>query len=147
MTVLRVAKSTDAGIVGGILSEFVDTTAWMPRLHTRAEELESAALMIDLGWVTIAETNGEAVGFMALNGSELNALYVAQTARGQGVGAALLQQAQATAQTIIVWTFQANTGAQRFYQRHEFGEISRSDGSSNDEGLSDVCLIWHRKDS
>ena len=51
---LRPANSMDAGAVGAILFEFIDTTAWMPRVHTRAEDLAHAARMIELGWVTVA---------------------------------------------------------------------------------------------
>ena len=53
---LRPATPTDAGAVGAILSEFVDDTAWMPRIHTRAEDLAHAGDLITRGWVTVAET-------------------------------------------------------------------------------------------
>ena len=55
MTVLRRAGPGDAGAVGMILSEFVDTTSWMPRIHSRAQDLAHASDMIALGWVTLAD--------------------------------------------------------------------------------------------
>jgi GNAT superfamily N-acetyltransferase len=137
----------DAGAVGAILSEFVDTTPWMPRVHTRAEDLAHAARMIDFGWVTVAEQGDQIVGFLARNGVELNALYVARTARNDGVGSAFVARAQAVIEHLDVWTFQANAGAQRFYLRHGFTEMSRTDGAENDEKLPDIRLVWHRKDS
>lgn len=147
MTTLRLATSLDAGAVGAILSEFVDTTPWMPRIHTRAEDLAHAARMIDLGWVTVAEQGNQVVGFMARDGIELNALYVAQTTQNDGVGSALLAYAQAAVEHLDLWTFQANAGAQRFYLRHGFTEALRTDGASNDEKLPDIQLVWHRKDT
>ena len=147
MTTLRLATSLDAGAVGAILSEFVDTTPWMPRIHTRAEDLAHAARMIEFGWVTVAQHGDQVVGFMARDSVELNALYVAQIAQNDGVGAALLAQAQAAVEHLDLWTFQANTGAQRFYLRHGFSEVLRTDGANNDEKLPDIQLVWHRKDT
>ena len=61
MTRLRPARSTDAGAVGAILSEFAATTEWMPKLHTGAEDIAHAGALIDRGWVTVAEMDGVVV--------------------------------------------------------------------------------------
>ncbi len=145
MTLLRVARDMDAGAVGAILSEFIDTTPWMPRIHTRAQDLAHAARMIGFGWVSLADHQGDVLGFMARNGEEIDALYVTQKARGQGVGTALLQHAQAMSPRLELWTFQENTGAQRFYERHGFTETRRTDGTDNDEGLPDILYEWLRE--
>ena len=134
----------DAGTVGAILSEFVDATAWMPRIHSRAQDIAHAARMIDLGRVHVAEQEGAIVGFYALNGEDLDALYVAAANRGQGVGAALLRHAQDAVDRLALWTFQANSGAQRFYLRQGFAEMQRTDGSGNDEKLPDIKYVWKR---
>lgn len=145
MTALRMARDLDAGAVGAILSEFVDTSDWMPRIHTRAEDIAHAARMIDLGRVHVAEDNGKVVGFCARNGDDLDALYVASEKRGQGVGAALLRHAQTVVDRLELWTFQGNEGAQRFYLRHGFVELQRTDGSGNDERLPDIQYEWQRE--
>ncbi|NOR32000.1 MAG: GNAT family N-acetyltransferase [Sulfitobacter sp.] len=139
------ARDLDAGAVGAILSEFVDTSDWMPRIHTRAEDIAHASRMIDLGRVHVAEDNGKVVGFCARNGDDLDALYVASEKRGQGVGAALLRHAQTVVNRLELWTFQANEGAQRFYLRHGFVELQRTDGSGNDERLPDIQYEWQRE--
>jgi GNAT superfamily N-acetyltransferase len=139
------ARDLDAGAVGAILSEFVDTSDWMPRIHTRAEDIAHAARMIDLGRVHVAEDNGKVVGFCARNGDDLDALYVASEKRGQGVGASLLRRAQTVVNRLELWTFQANEGAQRFYLRHGFVELQRTDGSGNDERLPDIQYEWQRE--
>ena len=145
MTVLRAAGPSDAGAVGMILSEFVDKTPWMPRIHSRAQDLAHASDMIALGWVTLAEDAGNVAAFAARNAHELNALYVAQHARGKGIGAALLREAQAHVPMLVLWTFQANVGAQRFYLRHGFHEVGRTDGARNDERLPDIRFEWQRE--
>nr|WP_254702641.1 GNAT family N-acetyltransferase [Sulfitobacter sp. THAF37] len=142
---MRPARPMDAGAVGMILSEFVDTTPWMPRIHSRAQDLAHAGDLIELGWVTLAEDDRDVIGFAARNKAELHALYVARHARGQGVGSDLLRQAQAAAPSLTLWTFQANTGAQRFYLRHGFSETLRTDGARNDEGLPDIRYDWRQE--
>lgn len=149
---IRPAHPTDAGAVAAILSQFIDTTDWMPRLYTRAEELSFAGTMVDRGWVHVAEPEGPGAGiagFVALHAGFIHALYVAQHRRGQGVGQDLLDHAKAAANRLELHTFQANTGALRFYARAGFHEVGRGDGrgqgSVNDEGLPDVRLIWERK--
>lgn len=141
---LRPARSTDAGRTGAILSAFIDETPWLPRLHSRAEDLSFAADMIDRGWVTVAEAAGCVVGFAAREGGYVHALYVEARTRGQGCGAALLRAMQAEVDALSLWTFQANTEAQRFYTRHGFAAGARSDGAHNDEGLPDICMTWER---
>ena len=140
---LRPARSTDAGKVGAILSEFIDTTDWMPRIHTRAEDIGFCAMMIDRGWVTVVERDG-ITGFLAQNGDEVNCLYVANSARGQGIGKSLLDYAKEDRDQLELWTFQANEGARRFYAREGFTETEHSDGQRNDEKLPDVKLVWER---
>ncbi|MDP5335113.1 MAG: GNAT family N-acetyltransferase [Paracoccaceae bacterium] len=148
---MRRAQPTDAGAVAAILSQFIDTTDWMPRLYSRAEELSFAGTMVDRGWVIVAEPADQGsgiVGFMALDAGFIHALYVAQECRGQGVGQRLLDAAKAHEARLELNTFQANAGAQRFYARAGFREVGRGDGrgqgSVNDEGLPDIRLIWER---
>ena len=143
--ILRAARSTDAGSVGAILSEFTDTTRWMPGLHSRAEDIAYAGAMIDRGWVTVAEDDAGIAGFSALDGAEVVSLYVASRARGHGVGTQLLGALKAQSDTLTLWTFQANTGAQRFYARHGFVEVERTDGRRNEEHLPDIRYDWKRE--
>lgn len=142
---LRPAQPTDAGTVGAILSAFIDETPWMPRLHSRAEDIGFAGHMIEQGWVTVAEEAGAVTGFLARNADDIHALYVAPAVRGQGCGTALLGAAQSQTEALTLWTFQANIRAQAFYRTHGFVEVERTDGSGNDEGLPDIRLIWQRE--
>lgn len=143
--VIRMAGPTDAGAVGGILSEFIDTTPWMPRIHTRAQDLQHAGYMIAQGWVQVVEAGGAVVGFLSRDGAKVHALYVAAHARGQSHGSALLKAAQRDADHLSLWTFRHNTGAQRFYLAHGFVEVERTDGAANDEGLPDIRYAWKKE--
>ena len=145
MTVLRPARSTDAGAVGSILSEFIDTTDWMPRVHTRTEDIAHAGELIRRGWVTVAEHQGEVVGFAACSGGELNALYVAKSMRGNGIGSALVGALKRAQDVLVLWTFERNTRGQAFYLAHGFVEVARTEGSGNDEKLPDIQYHWQRR--
>jgi ribosomal protein S18 acetylase RimI-like enzyme len=144
---LRPARSTDAGAVAAILSGFIDDTPWMPRVHTRAEDLSFAGMMIDRGWCSVAEADDRVVGFLSRDGAMIHALYLRPDFCGQGIGRELLGAAKAASTQLKLYTFQANTGAQRFYLREGFTEVQRSDGAGNDEGLPDIEYHWSAKET
>lgn len=146
MTLLRPATPLDAGRVGAILSAWIDETPWMPRIHTRAEDIAHADMMVRQGWVTVSE-NETINGFLARDGDDIHALYIAPDARGQGVGSRLLIDAMHKNDQLSLWTLQANTRAQAFYERHGFTEVERTDGTGNDEGLPDIRYHWQRTDA
>lgn len=145
MIELRAGSPTDAGKVGAILTEFAETTAWMPCLHTGAQDIAHAGELIDRGWVMVAEKDADVVGFAASDGQDLIALYVSAVARGQGVGGALIGWLQTRKPRLELWTFEANTRAQGFYVRHGFKEVSRTDGAGNDEKLPDIKFAWQQE--
>lgn len=140
MITLRRAEPEDAEVLGKVLQDWLDATPWMPDLHSLAETQRFVGRLIADQDVTVA-TAGGPVGFLARAGDWVNALYVAQDFRGQGMGAALLGAAQAQVPSLQLWTFQANAGARAFYARHGFGEARRTEGD-NQEGLPDVLLTW-----
>lgn len=142
---LRPARSTDAGRVGEIIAEFVDTTPWIPRVHTRAQDIAHAGILIKHGWVTVVQNEGTICGFSACNGHKLNALYVADDWREMGIGTTLLEHLKQQQVHLRLWTFQTNTRAQAFYLRHGFSEVTRTDGAANDEKLPDIRMEWQRE--
>lgn len=141
---LRAARPGDAGTLGAMFTEAVEARAWKPRLHSAAQDISHAGTLIDRGWVTVAELGSDVAGFLARDGVEVDALFVAGWAQGQRVGTALLQDAKNRSDRLELWTFQQNTGAQRFYLRHGFAEAARTQGDRNDERLPDIRYLWCR---
>jgi ribosomal protein S18 acetylase RimI-like enzyme len=41
-----------------------------------------------------------------------------------------------------LWVFETNVGAQRFYRRHGFVEVERTDGAGNEEKAPDIRMAW-----
>ncbi|TCS67539.1 acetyltransferase (GNAT) family protein [Primorskyibacter sedentarius] len=142
---LRPAQSLDAGKIGEILTDGNGANPWKPHLHSGAEDIGFCAKMIDRGWVTVACQDRRVLGFIARQEDEVHSLYVAAQAQGAGIGRMLLDDAKAIRDRLELWTFQLNTGAQRFYLREGFTEVKRTDGQSNDEKLPDIRYLWTRK--
>lgn len=92
-------------------------------------------------WVAVSENS--VVGLLVLDGPELKQLYLEPAWRGRGLGdrfMALAKQRQPDG--LALWTFQVNEPARRFYQRHGFVEVERTDGLRNDEREPDVRYVW-----
>ncbi len=137
------ARPLDAGTLGAIIGAHVDATEWLPRVHSRAEEVMFAADMIDAGWVTTARTEEGLVGFLALQGTEIQGLYVAPEAQNRAAGTALLAHAKRRCNRLGLWSYARNTRANRFYERAGFRPVEHSDGAGNDAGLPDIRYEWH----
>lgn len=142
---LRAAYDTDAGKIGAILSEFIDETPWMPRIHSRAEDVSFAGSMIDREWVTVALQSDVVVGFLALDGADIHSLYVTQAHWRTGCGRTLIEHAKSKATSLSLWTFQFNELARLFYVNQGFIEVEHTDGAGNDEKLADIRFEWQRE--
>ena len=139
---IKPARILDAGSVGRILSENNDLLPWLPRIHTAAEEIMYAEQMIDAGWVNVARKDGKVGGLLARWDNEVVALYVLPEAQESGIGTALLDAAKEECSHLGLWSYQANTGATRFYNKRGFRQVARTDGSGNDVGLADIRFEW-----
>ena len=142
--VLTNAKPGDAKPIASILSDWIDETDWMPRLHSVDQDQAHALLLLDRTEVTVARARRRIVGFMATRDASVHALYLAPQARGQGIGRHLLDHAKERHRRLDLWTFQANTAARRFYVGQGFYENRLTNGEGNDENLPDVHLVWAR---
>lgn len=93
--------------------------------------------------VWVAETEGlTVVGWIVLRPRWIDQLYVDPAWSGRGVGATLLDIAKLYEDSLDLWTFQSNIGAQRFYNRHGFLEVMRTDGAGNEERSPDIRYRW-----
>lgn len=86
---------------------------------------------------------GAVSALMVLDGSWVDQLYVRPGETGRGLGTILLEHAKATRDHLLLWAFQSNTGARRFYERHGFRAEATTAGE-NEEGAPDVRYRWDR---
>jgi ribosomal protein S18 acetylase RimI-like enzyme len=99
--------------------------------------------------VYVAVENDAIVGMMALARHEhagwIDQLYLHPQAVGRSIGSLLVTLAKARlGAPIRLYTFQANAGARRFYERHGFEAIEFGDGAQNEERVPDVLYEWRR---
>ena len=95
-------------------------------------------------WLAV-DRLGNVVGILVLNGSWVEQLYVEPALTGHGIGTGLVALAKRERPSgLRLWTFVSNTGAQRFYERHGFVEVKRTDGRDNEEHAPDVLYAWPR---
>ena len=93
-------------------------------------------------WVA-EDPPGALTGVLVLDGEWLDQLYVEPALTGRGIGSALLAHAKRERPGgLRLWTFVSNTGAQRFYARHGFVEVRRTDGRANEEHAPDILFAW-----
>ena len=99
--------------------------------------------------VWLAEEDGRPLGFLAVRSSRsersevLEKLYVEPDAQNRGVGTALLDKAKALRPDgLVLWVFQRNEGARRFYERHGFRLVKLTDGAENMEREPDALYRW-----
>jgi GNAT superfamily N-acetyltransferase len=91
----------------------------------------------------LAEEGEEVLGLLLLEESWVHSLYVAPGRTAEGIGTLLVDLAKSLRPGGLgLWVFVTNTGARRFYERHGFVELRRTDGSSNEEGAPDIEMAW-----
>lgn len=91
------------------------------------------------------ESGGAPVGFAHVRGEWLDSLYVDPRAQGDGVGGALLDLVKGTRQRFGLWVFVSNEPAREFYRRRGLVEVTRTDGSDNEEQAPDIHLEWRAR--
>ncbi|MES2583486.1 MAG: GNAT family N-acetyltransferase [Pseudomonadota bacterium] len=142
---LRAAKPDDASAIADVyLASRTTFLAYAPLAHSDAEVRQwIRAQLLPAASVTVADIGGEVAGFVATNSDGpllwIDQLYVRPDAVNLGLGGRLLGYALAgVTQAVRLYTFQANAGARRFYERHGFKPLEFTDGQSNEERCPDV---------
>ena len=141
---LRPAAMSDMAACAWILNHWIDATPWMPRVHPDDDvERYFREYLFPDQEVIVAETDQGVAGFLALSrDSMISQFYLAGEFRNRRLGHRLLSEAKRKRPDgLRLWTFVANTGARRFYEREGFVEQGRTDGD-NEEKLPDILYRW-----
>jgi GNAT superfamily N-acetyltransferase len=99
-------------------------------------------VVVPQGATWVLETSDGPVALLALAGGWIDHLYVDPGWTGRGLGSRLVEHAkQLSPDGLELWTFAANAGARRFYERHGFVAVGAT-GGDNEEGEPDVRYRW-----
>jgi len=143
---LRRALDTDVpSIVDVWTRSFAEAMPTVRRAHDDAEVATwFADVVLPRHEAWVAASGDAIVGIMVLEGEELSQLYLDPSWRGRGIGDQFIRLAKRRSPSRLeLWTFQINTAAQRFYERHGFIAVERTDGANNEEHEPDVRYRWH----
>ena len=117
---------------------------YLHRAHTDDETRDWFARMVGgrsaAWWVALVEN--QIVGYMLIDGENLDHLYVRPGWQRRGIGLSLLNKAKAMSpQRLELWTFQSNSNARVFYETQGFRAVEYTDGR-NEENEPDVKYEW-----
>lgn len=104
-------------------------------------------ILIPGGNVTVVDDHGIILGMLVTGYHQgvawIDQLYLDPAAVGQGIGTRLLLHALAhLPPPVRLYTFQANAGARRFYERNGFIALEFTNGQGNEEKCPDVLYEW-----
>ena len=83
----------------------------------------------------VADINGSVVGFIALLGNEVGAIFVEPKFQGVGVGTSLMNKAQEIYGDLEVEVFQANSLGRQFYHSYGFKPMREQDHEATGQRL------------
>lgn len=157
---VRRATAADADMVADVwLRSFASALPTVSRAHSDDEVRSWIRDVVVAGRETwVATVDGAVAAMMVLDAGsdsadsdgggaagagEIDQLYVDPPAQGYGLGSRLVDVAkQRYPVGLELWTFQINATAQRFYERHGFVAVDRTDGSGNEEREPDIRYRW-----
>jgi len=140
----RRAEADDARAVADVwLRSRRASVHWSPSpVHSDDEVREwFATVVLPTRETWVIEDDG-VVALLVMDGAWVDQLYVDPAYLGRGLGSQLLDLAKEHhPDGLDLWTFQSNTGARRFYERHGFTAIATTDGD-NEEAAPDIRYHW-----
>lgn len=142
---VRLAEGGEAAAVADLMLRSRRAAHGIPASVHSDEEVRAwvRELLLPSCDVWIATEDDQLAGMMAVQGDWIEQLYISPTHLRRGHGTRLLRLAQATRDSLALWTFEANLVARRFYETHGFIQEG-APTSDNEEGAPAVCYRWRR---
>jgi len=141
--IVRRATSVDAEDAARVFTASFASMTFVPKMHSSEEDRAFVRQQIADKEVWVAEHGDRILGLACWYDGWLEQLYVDPAHHNSGTGTALLTHVKKEhPKGLQLWTFQANAGARRFYERHGFVAVEFTDGSGNEENTPDVRYVW-----
>ncbi len=146
----REAAPGDSGTVARLHRAIVRACLpYLPDLHTPEEDsayFRDRLFRDCTVWLAETEAGRTAtiVGYCAFRPGWVDHLFVDPAHHGEGIGSTLLDRAMAANGRLMLWVFQRNVAAIRFYVARGFRLVRTTDGRDNEEGEPDALYAWSR---
>jgi GNAT superfamily N-acetyltransferase len=142
---IREAEPGDAPAVAEIhLTARRTAMPYLNRAHTDDETRDYFARVVGdrpAAW-WVARVGDKSVGYMLIDGENLDHLYVRPGWQRRGIGSSPLAKAKALSpRRLELWTFRRNSNARAFYEAQGFHGVDCTDGC-NEENEPDVKYEW-----
>jgi putative acetyltransferase len=143
---LRTALKEDASDIAYILrTGLLYILPDLPALHTPEEDVNFVAnVVMKECEVVVAIASDKPIGFIAYKQDGISHLYILPEYHNRGIGTELLSYAMNAYPHLQLWTFQRNSQARRFYEKHGFTATTFTDGECNEEKEPDVMYEWRK---
>lgn len=144
---LEPASPRDAGEIAALyLASRAEALPYLRRVHSDEDVRDwIATVRLARGETWVAREAGRILGFLCLDGEDLDQLYLLPGQFRRGIGSLLLAKAkELSPERLILFTFQRNASARSFYERHGFRLVDLNDGERNEEGEPDAIYEWRR---
>ena len=131
MNTLRPSRASDGDAVVDLWSRAVDATHdFLSAEDRRAIDAEVAGFLPQAPLLLAVDADDRPQGFMLLDGSHMEALFIDPAVHGQGIGRQLVEHALAQHSPLTTDVNAQNPQALGFYLRMGFVETGRSDVDS-----------------
>lgn len=114
--------------------DFVAKEFW----HSQLDAMRS--LYIPASEVFVFEKDAQVVGFYALLGDRLAAIFVAPALQGEGLGKSLLSHAKSMRSSLSLSVYKANPASLGFYQSQGFAIIEERVDEAT--GQAEYLMVW-----
>lgn len=141
------ASLRDAGEIAALyLASRAEALPYLRRVHSDDEVRGWIAhVRLATGETWVAREAERILGFLCLDGEELDQLYLLPGQFRRDIGSLLLAKArELSPERLTLFTFQRNAAARAFYERHGFRLVDLDDGERNEEGEPDALYEWRR---
>ena len=117
---------------------FIPASFWTEHFEMVRDMLPQAEL-----YVHENEIPRQIDGFIGLTENHIEGIFVAKSARSEGIGKALLEYAKSRKPRLTLSVYQKNQRAIAFYRREQFGV--HSEGIDEDTNEAEIQMLWTRQ--
>lgn len=150
---IRVARHYESDACVDVFRAAWRGMSFVPQdLHTPAEDRQWMRDVFASQLVLVAEAEASAetvdsvnriVGLLSMGDGTVHNLYIRPGFQGRGIGHRLIETAKTcSGGELRLWVFEPNEGAIRFYERHGFVTVRKTDGRENEEKVPDRLMAW-----